>query len=155
MEGIRANSSSENRIMPFAVEAAWVTGRWESLEKFTNRFQGSKLHDFNMSIAYLFDSLRAGRGTEHYAEILREIRESVSSSLNASATTSLRTAHEQLLRSHVLTDIEMIITAGHHSETEHRKLLSLLDNRLNMIGAYSNDKQYLLGVRRAAMMLTK
>jgi serine/threonine-protein kinase ATR len=49
----------------------------------------------------------------------------------------------------------MIITAGYHSETEHRKLLSLLDNRLNMIGAYSNDKQYLLGVRRAAMMLTK
>ncbi|CAH0039431.1 unnamed protein product [Clonostachys solani] len=155
VEGIRANSSSDNRIMPFAVEAAWVTGRWESLDKFTNRFQGSKLHDFNMSIAYLFDSLHAGRGTEHYTEILREIRESVSSSLNASATTSLRTAHEQLLRSHVLTDIEMIITAGNQSEPEHRKLLSLLDNRLNMIGAYSNDKQYLLGVRRAAMMLTK
>ena len=49
--------SAENKILPFAVEAAWVTGRWESLGKFTGRFQEDVAQDFNMSIASLLDSL--------------------------------------------------------------------------------------------------
>lgn len=141
--------------MPLAVEAAWVTGRWESLDRFMSRFHGSRLEDFNMSIASILDCLRKQDGPERYHEIVRDVRESIASSMNASTTASLRTAHDQLLRSHILTDLDMIVNASSRNVGDHQKLMSLLDRRLNMIGAFSNDKQYLLGIRRAAMVLTQ
>ncbi|KAF4124503.1 serine/threonine-protein kinase ATR [Geosmithia morbida] len=155
VDGIRINSSNVNKITPFAVEAAWVTSRWESLEKFTSRFNGSVTQDFNISIASIFQSLRRHCDGEELSQLIADIRENIATSMNTSATASLQSAHEQLLKCHVLTDLEFIVGAKAEDEAEHRKVMELLEGRLNLLGAYSNDKQYILGIRRAAMEVTK
>lgn len=152
---MHANTSSESKLMPYAVEAAWVTSRWESLSKFTTRFNGNMAQDFNISIAVLFDSLRKGDGKEAIQSTLQQIRENIASSMNESATASLQAAHDQLLRCQVLTDLELIIDANPRSEDDRRNIMALLNGRLEVIGAYFNDKQYLLGIRRAALELTR
>lgn len=151
VEGMRINAPNMNKVMPFAVEAAWVTSRWESLAKFTSRFNGTATQDFNISVAYIFESLRGQHDPEQLGNAIADVRDSIAATMNASATASLHACHEQLLRCHVLTDLEFISSADSKDEGEHRKMMELLDGRLNVLGAYSNDKQYILGIRRAAM----
>lgn len=142
--------------MPFAVEAAWVTGRWESLTKFTNQYDGVKTQDFNISLAQIFRTLHLQNGDRQLKAQIQDLRDEIATSMTTSATASLQAAHEILLKSHVLTDLEMIIQVDQNmDENERKATLSCLDNRLDIIGAYSADKQYLLGIRRAAMELRR
>lgn len=141
--------------MPFAVEAAWVTGRWERLAKFTSRFHRDVVSDFNMSLAALFDSMYKKCSPESFARTVESIREKIASEMTASATSSLQAAHELLLKCHVLTDLEIIVDSERGKEEDRRRTMSLLGGRFEVIGAYYSDKQYLLGIRRAAMELTR
>ncbi|PHH88274.1 hypothetical protein CDD83_7758 [Cordyceps sp. RAO-2017] len=154
VEGVRTDNSN-NKIMPYAVEAAWVTGRWESLAKFINRFQGDVVQDFNMSIATLFDDMHKHYSHELFSRTVQSMREKIASEMTASATTSLQAAHDLLLKCHVLTDLELIVRSKAGEEEERRKAVASLDGRLEVIGAYVNDKQYLLGINRAAMELAR
>ncbi|KAF4435407.1 putative UVSB PI-3 kinase [Fusarium austroafricanum] len=155
IEGIRTDASTDNKIMPYAVEAAWTTGRWESLAKFTKRFRGDPIEDFNVSIATLFEKLRAKDKPEELSKTMNDIRVKISSSMNAASTSSLQACHDLLLKSHVLTDLEIIIDTKTGDEVARQRTGALLDRRLEVIGAYMNDKQYLLGIRRAAMELSR
>lgn len=141
--------------MPFAVEAAWVTGRWESLSKFLHKYTASPTQDFNISVASLFEAVRKQSAPQEVASILRGIREKIASALNSSNTMSLQAAHDMMLKCHTLTDLELITQADTSNEEDHRQIITLLEGRLTVIGAYFNDKQYLLGVRRAAMELLR
>lgn len=75
--------------------------------------------------------------------------------MNHSATASLQAAHDIMLKCHVLTDLEIITSANPRDEEDRKATMALLDGRVEVIGAYFNDKQYLLGIRRAAMELTR
>lgn len=152
---MHAHVSTDSKIMPFAVEAAWVTGKWEALAKFTERFHGDVIQDFNVSLATIFDSLKNKRPTTEVMKIIQDIRGKISSSMNTSTTASLEACHDLLLKCHVLTDLEVIISSKPDDEAAHRKTKALLERRLEVIGAYVHDKQYLLGIRRAAMELTR
>ncbi|RFU77784.1 phosphatidyl inositol 3-kinase [Trichoderma arundinaceum] len=156
IEGMRTNSlSNDNRIMPFAIEAAWVTGRWESLDKFINRFQGNVLQDFNMSLGVLFESLYKNTARETFIETARMMKENIALSMTSSTTASLQAAHEIMLKCHVLTDLEIIIGTKTENDEERIKTISLLEGRCEVIGAYFNDRQYVLGIQRAAMQLLR
>lgn len=144
--------SNDNRIMPFAIEAAWVTGRWESLDRFIHRFQGNVLQDFNMSVGALFESLYSKRP---FAETARMMKENIALSMTPSTTASLQAAHDIMLKCHVLTDLEIILGTTPESEEERMKTISLLEGRCEVIGAYFNDRQYVLGIQRAAMQLLR
>ncbi|KAK7408849.1 serine/threonine-protein kinase M1 [Neonectria punicea] len=155
VEGMHTDPSTDNKIIPFAVEAAWVTGRWPSLAKFTKRFHGDAIQDFNVSLATIFNNLHENRGSPEFLETIRNMREKISSSMNTSATASFQACHDHLLKCHVLTDLQIILEAKAGNEVAHRKTMTLLDRRLEVVGAYVNDKQYLLGIRRAAMELAR
>lgn len=156
VEGMLSNSATDSKIMPFAVEAAWVTGRWEKLSSFMARFNDDMTQDFNISVASLFETLRKEGPQANIGATLGEVRKKVASSMNNSATASLSAAHELMLKCHVLTDIELIVDEKNKADDrDHQKTMSLLEGRLAIIGAYYNDKQYLLGIRRAAMELTR
>ncbi|KAG4270793.1 hypothetical protein FPRO04_02774 [Fusarium proliferatum] len=155
IEGMHTDASTDNKIMPYAVEAAWVTGRWESLTKFIQRFRGDPIEDFNISIATLFEKLRAKDKPKELIKIMKDIRVKISSSMNAASTSSLQACHDLLLKSHVLTDVEIIIGTKAGDEVARQTTAALLERRLEIIGAYMNDKQYLLGIRRATMELTR
>jgi serine/threonine-protein kinase ATR len=152
---MQTDPSADIKILPFAVEAAWVTGRWESLAKFTGRFQEDLAQDFNMSVACLFDSLYRHYGSDSLDKAIQGMRDRIASSMTTSATASLNSAHEILLKCHVLTDLEVIVKTKPGNENERRKTLKLLDGRLELIGGQFSDKQYLLGIRRAAMELSR
>ncbi|KAJ4018241.1 serine/threonine-protein kinase M1 [Fusarium irregulare] len=155
VEGMQTDASTDNKIMPYAVEAAWVTGRWESLTKFAKRFPGDIIEDFNVSVATIFDKLMAKKRPEELSLIMNEIRVKISSSMNAASTSSLQACHDLLLKAHILTDLEIIIATKAGDEAARQSTMALLDRRLEIIGAYMNDKQYLLGIRRAAMELNR
>ncbi|RYP81209.1 hypothetical protein DL769_002101 [Monosporascus sp. CRB-8-3] len=152
VEGIEKHTAvtTINRIVPYAVEASWATGRWQTMRKFISKYQGDHTENFNMSIAQALLYLQQG-WTKSFVEEMKILRERVASSMTFSATSSLQTCHEPLLKCHVLTDLELI--AGiNNDETQHlQETLKSLNRRLEVLGSYVNDKQYVLGIRRAAM----
>lgn len=154
VEGMRTNSlSNDNRIMPFAVEAAWVTGRWENLDRFISRFQGNVLQDFNMSLGVLLEAVYKGAAKETFIETAKMMKENIALSMTSSTTASLQAAHDIMLKCHVLTDLEIIIGTKPENDEERMKTMSLLEGRCEVIGAYFSDRQYVLGIQRAAMQL--
>ncbi|PHH78594.1 hypothetical protein CDD82_2953 [Ophiocordyceps australis] len=153
--GMQADAASDSKIMPFAVEASWVTGRWDALVNFSHRFQGSVVEDFNISIAALLESLYAPSDSETLTATIGSIRDKIASEMTTSITGSLQAAHHVLLKCHALADLEMIVASKPQDDGEKRKAMELLDNRLDVIGAYFQDKQYLLGIRRATMELMR
>lgn len=140
--------------MPFAVEAAWVTGRWEMLAKFTDRFQGSTTQDFNMGLASLLRMLHNKANNDAISANIQQMRDKIATSMTTSSTGSLQAAHDIMLKCHVLTDLEVLINMD-SGEAQHKKTLALLEGRSEIIGAYYADKQYILGIRRAAMELLR
>lgn len=146
-------TSSANKVVPFAVEASWATGRWQTLEKYLQLYNaGDTTEMFNLGIAQALLCLKQG-DLNSFGGYIQTMRDKVASSLSYSATASLQACHDAMLQCHVLTDLEMI--ANHREENDPQPLLTALERRLEVLGAYVNDKQYLLGIRRAAMELTR
>jgi hypothetical protein len=48
-----------------------------------------------------------------------------------------------------------VIAGTTNQGVERLNILESLNRRLEVLGAYLNDKQYLLGIRRAAMQLSR
>lgn len=144
-----------NRIAPFAVEASWATGRWQTLEKYLRLYNGGDVTEvFNLGIGQALLCLRDG-DVGKFKEHVQTMRDKVAGSLTYSATSSLRACHDTMLRCHVLSDLEMIADEKLKGDGDQRAVLKALDRRLEVLGAYVSDKQYLLGVRRAAMELMR
>ncbi|GAW27350.1 putative protein kinase rad3 [Rosellinia necatrix] len=156
VEGIEKHTAiaTINRIVPYAVEAAWATGRWQTLQKFFSKYQGDPSEDFNASIAQALLYLRRG-WTKEFFQVMKVMRDRVGSSLTSSGTTSLRACHEPILRAHVLTDLELIAGMSNDGDQHPQDILKSLSRRLEVLGSYVNDKQYVLNIRRAAMELLR
>lgn len=114
------------------------------------------MEDFNVGIAKLFDSMRQGKSTRtKFTETLDLMRKKIASGLTYTATSSLQASHELMLRCHILTDIELITQEREVDGPQHQATLKLLERRLEVLGAYVYDKQYVLSIRRAAMQLSQ
>ncbi|KAH8885781.1 hypothetical protein GQ53DRAFT_797114 [Thozetella sp. PMI_491] len=145
VEGMKYTPSSVNKIIPFAVEASWATGRWRTLEKYLNLYNaGDITEEFNLGISQSLLCLERG-DLDSFRECVQLTRDKVASSMSHSATSSLRVAHDALLKCHALGDLEMIAYAKCDGD----------ERRVEVLGAYVGDKQYLLGIRRAAMQLMR
>ncbi|KAI1825007.1 phosphatidylinositol 3 [Xylaria intraflava] len=156
VEGMEKHTAAAtiNRIVPYAVEAAWSTGRWSTMQKFFNRYQGDPSEDFNVSIAQALLCLKRG-WTKEFFQAMRTMRDRVGSSMTSSATASLHACHEPILRAHVLSDLELISGINNDGDQHPQDILKSLGRRLEVLGSYVNDKQYVLGIRRAAMDLLR
>ncbi|KAK5663169.1 hypothetical protein OQA88_6586 [Cercophora sp. LCS_1] len=155
VEGMKSTSSSVNRIVPYAVEASWATNRWKTLEKYLQLYSAGDVSEvFNLGVGQALLSLKEG-STNDFKEHISMLREKVAGSMTFAATSSLRASHDLMLRCHVLSDLEMIVDVPTAQDGDQQPILSALDRRLEVLGAYVSDKQYLLGVRRAAMELMR
>ena len=74
--------------------------------------------------------------------------------MTSASTTSLATAHPLTIKLHALYEIEQIGAVRTASFTAD-ELVDRMNKRLDLLGAFTADKQYLLGVRRAAMQLSR
>lgn len=139
-----------NKIVPYAVEASWATARWETLGKYLNMYKGDVTENFNVAVGSALLWLMSDK--EAFKTRIRDLRGAIAASMTYSTTMSLQTCHDLLLQCHVLSDLEIIAgPKGHPSD--HQETLKALERRLEVLGSYVNDKQYLLSIRRAAMEL--
>ena len=144
-----------NQIVPFAVEASWATGRWQTLQKYLGSYNaGNHLEVFNLGIGSALLALKDGK-LDQFKAFIQELRDKAASSMSYSATVSLQSCHDAMLKCHVLTDLELIADNAVEDNGDQQETQTLLNRRLEVIGAYVSDKQYLLGIRRAAMELMR
>jgi len=92
---------------------------------------------------------------DEFTKTIAALREGVARGLSPTVTSSLQACHDQLLKLHVLYEIEAISGISDNATADRDAILGNLDRRLDVLGAYTSDKQYLLGIRRATMQLSK
>lgn len=110
----------------------------------------NKVGDFNVGVGTILQALHR-KDHNRASALLAELRHTNAASLTAISASSLQSCHDVLLRLHVLDDLESISFASEDSGT---LVLTNLDRRIEAIGANVSNKQYLLGLRRAAMSLS-
>ncbi|KAJ5622049.1 hypothetical protein N7528_005281 [Penicillium herquei] len=160
-ETLKENDSATSRFLPFAVEASWITGRWSKLKGYLELCAEQGTGDFNVGIGSALHSLRERHENNDsevqqdpgaFAKVIDELRLNVAKSLTANSVASLQSCHDDMLRLHALADVEAIAHAG-AGNSSYPDLPAALKRRLDVLGGYIADKQYLLGIRRAAMEL--
>lgn len=153
VDGLHTSKAISSSTLPFAAEAAWSVGKWEQLERLLGVSSSANLPvfmDFNVGVGRALLALRH-RKTTQFQTIIRSLRQSLAKSMSPSVTTSIQACHDHLVKLHALYEIEAI--SGTETRVVHDRdaIIQNLDLRLHIIGAYTSDKQYLLGLRRAAM----
>jgi len=146
-----SNPSSSTRVLPFAAEAAWITGKWDVLERLLNSETGNISSDFNVGIGKALLALRQA-DAKHFESIVADLRVSIMGNLSPAATASLAGSHASTLKLHALYEIATI-GCLEDVQADRSSLIEILDRRIELLGAYTDDKQYLLGIRRATMHL--
>ncbi|KAK3335428.1 hypothetical protein B0T19DRAFT_489276 [Cercophora scortea] len=155
IEGINRNPETVSKLVPFAVEASWVTSRWQTLEKYLRLYTAGDISEvFNLGIAQALLHLRDG-DLKSFGNHVQMMRDTVAGSLSYSSTSSLRTCHDGMLRCHVLSDLEMIANEKGIGNGDQQAVIKALERRLEVLGAYVGNKQYVLGIWRAAMELMR
>lgn len=155
VEGMHLQQATQSKIIPFAVEAAWATGRWERLAKYLDlaRSSDAAYIDFDVAIGEVFRDLQRGQ-VENLLPTVRSIRERIAASMGVTETASIQACHDIMLRCHVLADLELVISAQGEGQ-ENQKVLNMLERRLSVLGSHLEDKQYLLSIQRAAIELRR
>lgn len=149
-EVLKENESAASRFLPFAVEASWIMSRWDKLEGYLDLRAKQGTEEFNVGIGLALDALRQKKD-ESFTDKINELRLNVARSLTTNSVASLQACHNDMLRLHALSEVESIAKA--QSGQSRSGLLGALDRRLDVLGGYLSDKQYLLGLRRATMEL--
>jgi serine/threonine-protein kinase ATR len=141
------------QVLPFAAEAAWATGKFKILERFLQSDGASESHDFSTEIGKLFLALK-NKDVATFDSLLSSLRTSIATGISSTSTMSLAMAHPLTIKLHALYEIEQIGAVKCNNATTDQ-IVERLGKRLDILGAYTTDKQYLLGVRRAAMQLSR
>lgn len=155
IDGFESTSAKSLITLPFACEAAWVTGKWNKLEEYVGLASEELTGNFNIGIGQALLAL-ARNENEIFIQILGDVRRRTARTLSATNTASLQACHNILLRFHALTEIEAIGGARKHDGSVDKSALTVsLDQRLDLLGAFNSDKQFLLGLRRAVMQSSR
>ncbi|KAI9795604.1 MAG: serine/threonine-protein kinase M1 [Piccolia ochrophora] len=144
--------ATSSKIVPFALEAAWVIGKWPALEEFISMSSEAPGNSFNVSVGRALLALRQ-HDREQFRAILDESGGQLARGLSRQSTASLQACHDDLLKFHVMSELGMI-GGTHDTQNDRQVVLEALDRRLDVLGSFLSDKQYILGVRRAAMQLS-
>ncbi|KAF8859864.1 protein kinase-like protein rad3 [Acephala macrosclerotiorum] len=146
---------TESKLLAFATEASWATGKWAALNKYTSMHSDLTIEDFNVNIGRALLDLQKN-DTQTFKSKIDSLRKRISNTMSVASTSSLSACHDDLLKLHVLTELEMIAGTDIEPDMEPNRvsILESLTSRLEVVGAYLNDKQYLLGIRRAALQLS-
>lgn len=154
VDGFQKSDATETLSLPFATEASWVTGKWDKLKGYLAKSGEVSDGEFNVGIGRALLALTKDNMSQ-FSSVLDQLRRNTVRGLSATNTTSLQGCHDSLLKFHALAEIEMIGSVGKIDKNKKSSLLSSMDQRLDVLGPFVADKQYLLGLRRAAMQLCK
>lgn len=135
------------------MEASWITGRWTKLHNYLQLCSEQNTGDFNIGIGSALNVFRQGDKLS-FGEKIDILRLNVVKSLTANSVASLQSCHDSILKLHALTEVECIANSGNEGANPSSLISDALNRRLDVLGGYITDKQYLLGLRRAMMELT-
>ena len=138
--------------LPFAIESSWCVGKFEKLKVYVDQAPVTT-KDFNVGMGQALLAL-SERNPEKFSSKIEEIRVSIARNLSVSNTASLQDCHDAMIRCHILAEVEAITQMSEPKSSNKAKFLSSLDQRLDILGPFLADKQYVLGLRRAAMQLS-
>ncbi|KAI9721086.1 MAG: hypothetical protein M1812_002567 [Candelaria pacifica] len=153
VEGLRRSQTTIQKLLPFAVESAWVTGKWNSLVEYMGLVTGTIGADFNIGIGRALLAMQK-QDLAQLTTVIEELRNNIARNLSNTTTASFQACHDTMLKFHVLTDLESIGRVSSTGHLDRPALLESLNSRLGILGSYLTEKQYLLGVRRAAFQLS-
>ncbi|KAL9620044.1 MAG: hypothetical protein Q9160_005422 [Pyrenula sp. 1 TL-2023] len=142
-------TSSLPKTLPYAIEASWVTGRWDMLSKYASQTPNN-LEDFTQGIGNALVELHRG-DHDSFNDSINELRKALAGGLTKATTASLQSCHDTLLRLHAVNELEEISNV---QADDKPALNAVLDRRLDVLGSYVADKHYILGLRKAAMELS-
>ena len=154
IEGFQNSKASNALSLPFAAEACWVTGKWEKLRDCLPSLTEISGRDFNVGVGRALLALSDSR-LDQFSEILDHLRQTTIKGLSATNTSSLQGCHDSMLKFHVLAEMEMISGIREVGQAKKSSLRTSLALRLDALGPFFSDKQYILGLRRAAMQLAR
>ena len=155
IDGFDSASAHSPITLPFACEASWVTGKWKKLDEYVGRASEKSTGSFNVGVGRALLAL-ARKEKEAFIQIVNDVRRKTARSLSPANTASLQACHNVLLKLHALTEIEAISAAEKHDDSiDKSALVALLEQRLDLLGAFNSDKQFLLGLRRAVMQSSR
>ena len=141
------------KLLPFVAEAAWATGKWGVLERHLGGLMDGSSGDFNVDVGHALVAL-CRKDLKAFASVVANLRKSIARGLSRVTTTSLQACRQELLKLHALNEIELICGVS-VPNVSRETVLETLDHRLPVLGSFLQDKQYLLGLRRAAMQLSR
>jgi serine/threonine-protein kinase ATR len=146
-----AAPDSLSTALPFAAEASWITGKWDVLQRLLANQTASNSQDFNVGIGKAFLAIR-GQDPLQFQTIISSLRATISRGFSPSTTASLSNAHSHLIRLHALYEIELLSPFS-KCRPYNEEVMPTLAGRLEILGSLTDDKQYILGIRRAALDL--
>jgi serine/threonine-protein kinase ATR len=151
---ISASSESHTRLLPFAVEASWVSGNWDALDKYLKKSNEHTDSTYDVQVGYALSELRRNN-MEGFLKRVGTAREVVAHTMTESVTGSIRQCHHFLVQLHALSELQSVSEVLRRRDGgEIMALTKSLESRLNLMGTYSVDKQYILSVRRAVLQLS-
>jgi serine/threonine-protein kinase ATR len=147
------NMFAASEALPFGIEASWMTGNWEMLERLSCQPRLSWSSDFDVGIGKALMAISHGDKTL-FLSTMRDLRGAVTRGLSHSNTASLSRAHSQLFKLHALHEIRAL--SGFDARTTDCKALTqTLRGRLEIMGSFIEDQEYILCLRRAVMELSR
>lgn len=149
---VRSEPASSNLVLPYATEAAWRTSNWDVLFRLLESKSANLSPDFNVEVGEILQHLRASR-TSDFESGITKLRKNITRGFSTATTGSLASAHSHTLKLHALYEIAAIVKIRSGLE-DRSSLFEVLDRRLELLGACTDDKQYLLGIRRAVMEIS-
>lgn len=138
---------ANSKIMALAVEAQWMTGDLAGLKSRLETGSPSGTPDFDVGIGRLLVAA-ADQDFQSLSAQLSALRTSIVSSMTETGTSSVQACHGELRKLHALYEVEAM---NSNNGQQIARFLETSSKRLAILGSYTTDKQYVLGLRRATM----
>ena len=151
-EVLKENGLAPSRLVPFAVEASWITGRWAKLHSYLQNCQEHDTGEFSIGIGSALNAFRLG-DKKVFRNIINSLRLNVAKTMTANSSASLQSCHNSIFKLHALAEVECIAYSSNEGANSASVVWDALNRRLDVLGGYITDKQYLLGLRRGIMEL--
>lgn len=138
------------KILGTAAQAAWNTEQWADLHSLLANSTVDSVSNFDVALGTALDAWKSG-DEARYRTVMDNLRMTVARSMSRSVTASIQSCHGQLLQLHAMHEIDMLLGEGRPASSAQ----PLLRRRLEVLGTYISDKQYLLSIHRAVLRLSE
>lgn len=154
-----AHSDLPNKFLSIGVEASWLASDFNKLRQWLNRIpaNSSVINSFEVNIGRALLALE-GEDYVKFRILINKAQKNISTVLESSQISSVIQIYDTIVRLHGLADFESIASIDKDRMTNngsgiitHREMSKKLNDRLDILGSYYPQKQYLLAFRRMAM----